>query len=245
MNRFELKVKPLMIAHAAGGFHGQNYTNSLDALNRNYAQGYRFFEMDFSWTSDQQLVCLHDWGKTFTKLFNLKVKSALRYSEIVQLIASKDDFEICTASSLADWLKNKPEVKIITDIKYDNLRGIAYLLAHYPDLQSHLIPQFYQPEEYQALRDMGFKQLIWILYQYKGNKKSIVAHSQHMELLALSMRASQAKSKTLQLLVPNHQVFVYTINNEKDKLSLVNDFHVTGIYTDFLPHELSTVTDCC
>ena len=50
------------IAHAGGQFNGATYTNSLEALDRNYGAGFRAFEIDLSFTSDGELVCLHDWG---------------------------------------------------------------------------------------------------------------------------------------------------------------------------------------
>ena len=66
--------QPLMIAHAGGGINGINYSNSIEALNHNYAKGFRYFEMDFSWTSDNKLVCLHDWKKRFKLVFKQKTK---------------------------------------------------------------------------------------------------------------------------------------------------------------------------
>ena len=101
-------------------------------------------------------------------------------------------------------------------------------------MKAQLIPQFYQPEEYQILKDMGFNQLIWILYQYKGSKSSVVQLSQEMELLAVSMRARQAKSRILQKLLSNHRIFVYTINQSKEINKLADKYHVSGFYTDFL-----------
>lgn len=49
------------IAHAGGEVDGQIYANSLESLNASYAKGYRYFEIDLSFTSDRQLVCIHDW----------------------------------------------------------------------------------------------------------------------------------------------------------------------------------------
>ena len=227
----------LMIAHAGGGYQGQNYTNSIEALDHSYQNGFRYIEMDFSWTRDEQLVCLHDWDKTFKKLFHKKLKQALSYAEFQQLVADHPEFNSCTLDSLAAWLSDKPDVRIITDIKYDNLKGIRLILDKYPAMKQQLIPQFYQPEEYQTLKDMGFKDLIWILYQYQGSKKSVLELSQSMDLLAVSMRPSQAKSKTLQQLLPKHRIYVYTINDEKTKAQLLARYQVSGIYTDFLPHE--------
>ncbi len=227
-------ANPLMIAHAGGGYEGQNYTNSIEALNGSYQNGFRYIEMDFSWTMDEQLVCLHDWDKTFKKIFSKKVKQATTHAEFKQLIEDHPDFRSCTLDSLALWLNNKPDVKIITDIKYHNLKGIRLIIEKYPALKAQLIPQFYQPEEYQTLKDMGFKDVIWILYQYKGSKKSVVELSQTMDLMAISMRPRQAKNRTLQKLLKHHPIFVYTINNHRTKNTLVNKHNVTGIYTDFL-----------
>ncbi len=231
-------AKPLMIAHAGGGYAGISYSNSIEALNDSYAAGFRYIEMDFSWTSDGHLVCLHDWGKTFKKLFNKKVKQALSYTEFEQLVDAHPYFSPCTLASFAGWMSDKPDVKVITDIKDDNLKGIDLMIAQYPALKAQLIPQFYQPEEYPALKDMGFTDLIWILYQYQGAKQSVLELSQRMDLFAVSMRASQAKNKILQQLLKWHRIFVYTINDESTRLKLIDRYQVSGIYTDFLSIEL-------
>lgn len=227
--------KPFMIAHAGGGFDGIPYTNSIDALNGSYQSGFRYIEIDFSWTSDDQLVCLHDWDKTFKKVFKHKTKKPLSLKQFKQLVEDHPEYRPCTLDSLAIWLNNKSDVRIITDIKYDNLKGIKHIIEKYPELKSQLIPQFYQPEEYQQLQEMGFKDLIWILYQYKGSKASVVELSQDMGLLAISMRARQAKSRTYQKLLKHHRIFVYTINKELTIKKLYDKYGVSGFYTDFLP----------
>jgi len=226
---------PLMIAHAGGGIHGQNYSNSLEALDLNYANGFRIFEIDFSWTSDQQLVCLHDWEKRFKKVFGYKIKQPLSFKEFNQLLDTTNGLHPCTLQSLDDWVKEHKDVKIITDVKYHNLKAIVKILESYPNLTNNLIPQFYQPNEYQVLKKLGFNQLIWILYQYDGSYKSVVEHSNKMELLAVSMRASQAKKKFADQLRNNgHNIFVYTVNDTKKVEKLVIKHNVSGIYTDFL-----------
>lgn len=228
-------AKTLLIAHAGGGIDNQNYSNSLEALELNYAQGFRYFEIDFSWTSDRQLVCLHDWGKRFKKVFGFKTKQPLNYEQFSQLLINTKGLHPCTPKSLETWLNNHPDVKIITDVKYDNLKAIKKLSQEHPFLSQHLIPQFYQPEEYVLLKDKGFKQLIWILYQFNGKLSVVPSQVKSMDLLAISMRASQAKKKFAQKLIDNNQrIFVYTINDEKKMNKLVKKHHVSGIYTDFL-----------
>ncbi len=49
------------IAHAGGQIDGNNYTNSLEALNLSYQKGFRLFELDIITTSDNIYVAAHDW----------------------------------------------------------------------------------------------------------------------------------------------------------------------------------------
>lgn len=54
------------IAHAGGQIDGHSYTNSLEAINTNYKNGFRLFELDIVKTSDNIYVATHDW-KSWSK----------------------------------------------------------------------------------------------------------------------------------------------------------------------------------
>ena len=54
------RFEPLRVAHAGGGIDGETYTNSYEALDRAVNDGFRYLELDLSFTSDDQLVCIHD-----------------------------------------------------------------------------------------------------------------------------------------------------------------------------------------
>ncbi|MCK4824891.1 sulfatase-like hydrolase/transferase, partial [bacterium] len=66
--------QPLRVAHAGGGIRGKTYTNSLDALDQNIENGFLYFELDFSFTKDGRLVCIHDWKKSFRRSFGFWTK---------------------------------------------------------------------------------------------------------------------------------------------------------------------------
>lgn len=51
----------IIIAHAGGAIDGNAYTNSREAIERNYTYGTRLFELDFDLTSDGYWVAAHDW----------------------------------------------------------------------------------------------------------------------------------------------------------------------------------------
>ena len=50
-----------MIAHAGGLVNGVIMTNSLEAIHSARDNGFKFIELDLSFTSDSVLVALHDW----------------------------------------------------------------------------------------------------------------------------------------------------------------------------------------
>jgi len=51
------------IAHAGGSIDGLKYTNSLEALENSYKDGFRLFELDIIETSDNKFVAAHDWER--------------------------------------------------------------------------------------------------------------------------------------------------------------------------------------
>jgi len=231
----KINAQPLMIAHAGGGIDGKKYTNSIEALNNSYAKGFRYFELDFSWTSDQQLVCLHDWDKRFKLNFGYKTKHPLSLQRFQELLVSQNKRHPCTLESLSAWVLEHPDSTIITDVKYNNIDALKLMLKHFPELSKKLIPQFYQPHEYEILKELGFKYLIWILYQFEGKKSSIKHYAKNMQLFAISMRASQAKKRWAQELINSHHtVFTYTVNKHKNINKLFKKYGVKGMYTDFL-----------
>ena len=56
------KDRNRFIAHGGGAVNGHTYTNSLEALNHNYANGFKLFELDIIKTSDGKYVAAHDWN---------------------------------------------------------------------------------------------------------------------------------------------------------------------------------------
>lgn len=97
------------IMHALGGMEGIHYyTNSMDAMEANYAAGFRLFEVDVSFTSDDKLVLAHSTNNRWNKN-DWEKRLGLPYDESRPL-ASYDEFLSFTiqgkfrASSLADLL---------------------------------------------------------------------------------------------------------------------------------------------
>lgn len=225
-----------VIAHAGGGIQGSTYTNSFEAMNLNYSKGFELFELDFSWTSDQQLVCLHDWGKTPRWLLNYHDMKPLTLKEFQLLDQKRTDITLCDLESLNLWLKKHPKAYVVTDIKEHNIDGLILMAESIENAERRIIPQITQPEQYLPVKAMGFDSIIWTLYQFNGTNQQVIESVRNMDLFAITMpihRAKQMLAKQLKQL--NIATYVHTINSQEEAQELKNTYGLTSIITDFLP----------
>lgn len=228
------------IAHAGGGIDGRRYTNSMEGLNYNYQRGFELFEIDFSWTSDGHLVCIHDWEQTPVWLFNYRDKTPISLALFKTWKTVELFFTPCDLSQLNQWLSTHPKAYIVTDIKINNMDGLRVMLEHIDDAKHRIIPQFFELDDYPMIKTMGFKSSIWSLYKYKGSDDSIIEIAKDMDLYAIAMPPHMAKrnlaNKIKKLNIPT---YVHTINDLDKAIYYQNSWGVTSVYTDFLDVDLN------
>jgi phosphoglycerol transferase len=224
------------IAHAGGGIDNRTYTNSFEALNYNLEKGFRYFEIDFSFTSDSQLVCLHDWKESFEGSFGLEANGSVTLEEFEKLVVSKSEFHKCTANSLADWMRENPGATLVTDIKDRNVEALSLMLHIFPDAISRVIPQVYDPNNLEAIKKLGFENIIWTLYRFrKGNDEVLDWMQEFSDNIAVTMPRARAESDLpIQLRARSIPTYVHTINSVEEEAKYINEFEVTELYTDFL-----------
>jgi glycerophosphoryl diester phosphodiesterase len=240
----------LRVAHAGGGISGQTYTNSLDALNLNYEKGFQYFELDFSFTKDDCLVCIHDWNESFKHSFDFTSKERPTLETFTYLIKSKKSwprgpgflnlnkslFEECTLKSLAVWMLEHPYAVIITDIKEKNIDGLRRIAKALPNSKERVIPQIYQPENFSIVKSLGFKSVIWTLYRYKGSTEEVLQHCKEFYgSFAITMPIRRAKTELPKKLKErNIPTYVHTINSEEEAMKYIVEYKISEVYTDFL-----------
>lgn len=113
-----------VIAHAGGAVDGNPYTNSVEAVERNYAAGVRLFEIDFLQTSDGHWVATHDWPrwKRMTA-YEGSTPPTLEVFRNTETPAVKRNWSIpaqyksITMPWLQSFLKRHPDAAIVTDLK--------------------------------------------------------------------------------------------------------------------------------
>ena len=131
-----------MIAHAGGEVHGVTYTNSLDALDGNYGKGHRYFEVDLNFTSDGELVLIHDWSDTYQRLFETQTPEVPTLAQFETLTMS-NGLRHLTLADLLRWLERNPEAYIVTDVKSSTLEGLRRSRDGFADYRTRFIPPIY------------------------------------------------------------------------------------------------------
>lgn len=224
------------IAHAGGAINNRTYTNSINALNSNVKKGFQYFEIDFSFTKDKKLVCIHDWNQNFEQLFGFKTEKKLTFDEFNNLVKNKSEFQICTVYTLSEWMKKNPLATIITDVKGSNVSALKILLKTLPNAKVRVIPQVYKPENFNRIKKLGFKRIIWTLYRYKGTTEDVLGWVEKFPTpFAVSMPISKAKTiLPKELKKRDISSYVHTVNTIEEAEKYFENFGITEIYTDFL-----------
>lgn len=161
------------IIHAGGTIAGpsgifRTYTNSAEALVNAYRAGNRVMEFDFLQTSDGRLACLHDWLPSFSPSIRKGVPMSLQawlqakvYGELTPLCLE----------SLAAFMREHPDLYVVTDVKDGNAAAAAIIAKTCPDLIDRFIIQIYKDSEYAQIRKLGFQNIIYTLYNLSSSAK--------------------------------------------------------------------------
>lgn len=222
------------VAHAGGRLDQTALTNSLEALDANAAR-FELIEIDLSWTTDGELVCLHDWDEAFAYRFADQTAPVDLATFRDLLARTPDRPRNCDLETLAGWLAANPGPRIVTDIKTDPLKGNALIAKRYPELLPRFVPQAYQPQEIGALRDLGFKEVIWTLYRFGEDRTAILEAARSQTPSAIAMPVEMARSGLLAALADELDLplYVHTVN-DRIAAACLRSLGATGVYTDDL-----------
>jgi len=226
---------PTFIAHAGGSVSGINLSNSLEALDTNYSKGARFFEIDFSLTSDGRFVATHDWNSINENYFSLP-PGAVSSSEFLDLkIAGK--LTTLSLDTCLEWLKNHPDAYLVTDFKQENFAGLKKISAYGNDLMKRVVPQVYSFSEFPSVRGLGFPHVILTLYRKNYSPRAVHKFAKQFHPFAITMPLNRADELFLKdLAADGIPSYAHTIND----LSLARELTrkgLSGVYTDSLLFE--------
>ncbi|MBR1893489.1 MAG: hypothetical protein IJ815_08165 [Lachnospiraceae bacterium] len=247
------------ICHALGEIDGCSYTNSKEAFLENYKKGYRVFEIDLKYTSDDKLVMIHSWrNRDLKKLIGLKRdkeknKTPLSYDEFINSkIYGK--YTPLSFEAFAELIADYPDIYVVLDGKYGQdeqdllakeYREIYDILAEKaPDMLDRIIPQIYFEDMYDTIMSVyKWKSVIYTWYAFDEDpdfdalREMDFALEKGIEVITMNEdRQRDLEEKGLfkeELLKRKFIPYVHTINDaaQRDELK---ERGVYGFYTDSL-----------
>lgn len=220
-----------LVAHAGSVAYGFRYTNSLEALEKSYKNGFQLVEIDFEWTSDGKVVAIHDWDSMVARLFEIEPR-VLSLKEFKSL-KTFQDLTLMDLDDLTNWLRTKEDVYIVTDAKADNLEFLRLVSESHKDIQDQIIPQIYSFEEYEPAKNMGYDNIILTLYKSFAQDEEVIKFLKENPVFAVTVNIDKAYSQ-LPRQLKDLGIFVYAHTvNELYVFEELYENGISGIYTDY------------
>lgn len=204
---------PVHIAHAGGAFGALRYTNSLEALDRNYARGVRWFELDFLPDPEGAWWAVHDWRE-------------------VQELLGIAPFHVLTLDEALAWFARHGDARLVTDTKGDNAVLLQRLGQAPPGLRARIHPQIYRLSEYAPVVAGGFAAPIFTTYRSAYPWWVLRRFAQHAPLLAVTVTRAEAR-EACAALCGRIPLLTHTVNDPTEAAERMSA-GISGIYTDDL-----------
>lgn len=235
------------IAHACGEIDGYVYTNSREALEENYAKGYRVFEVDIMWTSDRKLICWHGWSDPV--VFDLIPEEYqckdVSYDEFMDMEMA-GGLHTMDLAYLINFMAEHPDMYVVTDTKsiYDDLNQLLFEDIYEeaesiaPETLDRFIPQIYYEGMLDIINEIyPWKSIIYTLYLVPAGTTfdDIVKFARKSGVRVITTFPDGGLSDDFLADLNKYDIYVYlhTFNDESETVQWV-DKGVEGFYTDCL-----------
>ncbi len=242
-----------LISHAGGGLEFGMKSNAKEAFDLSASRGFQYIEADFSQTPSGELVLIHNWDKAWHNWFSglhyfpdRWTKGHLKLPETADAFLAKDmrhGLTQMSAKDLMEWLEAHPQIRLITDIKDNPVENLTQLRERFPETSQRLIPQIYHPDEYDAVRALGYEDIIFTAYRSKLPDDDIIAFIDQHKIFALTIPVETVTDRVIQEAnARDIPVWVhrgknrspYTVMNTPEFATRWKARGISGLYTDYL-----------
>ena len=228
-------LHPRLIAHAGGAVYGYRLTNSLEALDKAWEEGFRFIELDFERTSDGELVLIHDWESMAERLLGSPGQRSLRLFRSSPALAG---LTLLDLGGLLRWMEAHPGCAVITDIKSeDNLPALAEIREKAGDMAARFIPQAYDFDQAAALLAEGWERVILTVYRITVTPEELAGFLAETPLWAVTMPESRMSEEFASAVFKSGTALYCHSVNTLDFVDAWRDKGLTGVYTDYFEPE--------
>lgn len=219
------------IAHAGGQIDGINYTNSLEALNLSYANGFRLFELDIIKTSDGAYVAAHDWEvwkryTGYTGATPVSERTFLQYK-------IREKYTPLNLRRINAWFKDHPDAILVTDKVNDPIDFSEKFVD-----KSRLKMELFSIQAMEDSQGLGITAMpSQRIINYLGDDVLNQLKEWNVTEIAISRkRISDLSELLLQLKDAGIRTYAYHVNFEKSKdEQYVFDYeldYIFGMYAD-------------
>lgn len=224
-----------LIFHAGGGIDGLDYTNSKEAIEQMVTEGNYFIEVDFMYTSDHELICMHKWSEQWV---GEDVPSLEEF--IAEKIYGK--YTTMTAKDVVQYMEQYPKLHIIIDTKEEDqievVNSLVDLSAYNTDITDRFIIQLYESgvkEEIQKIYSFPEENFLFTAYKFGShypNKIMKICYDENIKVVTVPYDVWDEETTKLYT-SKGFTLYEHTVNRpDWARKSLEKGVH--GFYTDFL-----------
>ena len=232
-----------LLGHGVYGIDNIDYTNSIEALNLAYDNDIKIIEIDFLFTSDNQLVLNHVWNYNYIKSYYDYMNDKL-----------VDKYTPMSIDYLLNFMQSHKDVYVIVDTKEydysDNMLGIYDALVNKIKnfdslLADRFIIQIYNYDHYYNIKNVGFfKNYIFTFYKMDNPEFYKVTYFclfHNIDVIVIPKEYilnNVITKKDIDLIKSkNIKLYVHTVNSIEEYNKLLT-FGINGVYTDFLNYKI-------
>lgn len=240
---YELFSNALM-AHSFGGMNGKTYHNTMAALKHGIKQGYRYFEVDLSYTTDKRLVLCHGWSKSNCEHTGFDYQEDFKNMTYDRIMAMKvHGHKIMDARKFYSFVKRHP--KYYFEIDFHPVTGnemkerIHSLLEDFEYDESaldRLLIQAYNKKMYEDIDSVyHFKHYQYLVGKHIQKLDELITYSLDQGICVLAMRTNLAKPEFVRK-IRNAGLYVmcYTVNSDLEVANTLLNNGVNTLCTDFI-----------
>lgn len=221
------------VAHGLGGIDQRLYTNSAEAFQRNYSEGFRIFELDLNLSSDGKVVAAHDWNTP-----SRSPGFAGRPTAAVFLAGRiYGRYHPLDAPTIVRLLAEHPDARFLLDLKADPVRLLSQLVKATSDrtVLARLTPLVQDPDQVRAVRRAyPFPSIVWALHNTRRSPSEILSAPSRFGITVVVLNRFQMTSGFLrELRKAGIVVYLSSVNTEAER-ELYREWGGRGVYTDFI-----------
>lgn len=231
-----------LMAHAFGALEGHTYCNTQAAYENGIKNGYKYFEVDLSYTEDHRLVLCHGWSESNCKHTGFEYTPRFKQMKYRQIMRMKvHGHEIMDARQFYDRIKDHPEYTF--EIDFHNISGedvknrIRSLLEDFQydtKVLDRLLIQAYSMQMYQDIDSVyHFKHYQYLVGKDIHRLDEIINFCLDHGICVVALRANLAKPEFVKK-IKNAGLYVmcYTINEDISYAKKLIESGVDTICTD-------------